>query len=219
VTEVCRHTDEQRVSVEQHESEQQQTLKAQQASEGQLGSEQQQALEAQPTAEKQQTKETPLHTILAFVVKLGVVCLTLWLIFTFVFGIRQMHGETMYPKLRDGDLILYSRMEKDYYIGDVVVFDVNGETRVARIVAQGGDVVEVNENGQLLVNGDVQQEEIFYPTEPEILGVKYPYTVEEGSYFMLCDYRTISEDSRYYGAVSQEDFYGKVITLLRRREF
>jgi type IV secretory pathway protease TraF len=36
---------------------------------------------------------------------------------------------------------------------------------------------------------------------------------------MLCDYRTISEDSRYYGAVSQEDFYGKVITLLRRREF
>jgi signal peptidase I len=217
VTEVCRHTDEQRVSVEQHESEQQQTLKAQQASEGQLGSEQQQALEAQPTAEKQQTKETPLHTILAFVVKLGVVCLTLWLIFTFVFGIRQMHGETMYPRLRDGDLILYNRMEKNYTIGDVVVYKVNGQTCVARIVAQGGDVVEVNDNNELLVNGNVQSEEIFYPTEADPFGVDYPYTVEENSYFLLCDFRTNSTDSRYYGAVSLNDFCGKVITVLRRR--
>jgi signal peptidase I len=218
VTEVCRHTDEQRVSVEQHGSEQQQTLKAQQASEGQLGSEQQQALEAQPTAEKQQTKETPLHTILAFVVKLGVVCLTLWLIFTFVFGIRQMHGETMYPKLRDGDLILYNRLEKNYAIGDVVVYIYDNKVRVARIVAMGGDVVEVTEAGNLLVNGNLQSEEIFYPTEPDSSGVTYPYTVEENSYFLMCDFRTASVDSRSYGAIPAEDFYGKVITILRRRD-
>jgi signal peptidase I len=202
VTGVGRHTEEERrASVQQPETEQQQVR------------------EATQTAKEQRASEKPSHIILAFIIKIGVVCLAIWLIFTFVFGIHLMHGESMYPKLRDGDLIFYSRMEKDYYIGDVVVFKVNNDTRVARIVAQGGDVVEVNEDGQLLVNGDVQQEEIFYPTEPEILGVKYPYTVEEGSYFMLCDYRTISEDSRYYGAVSQEDFYGKVITLLRRREF
>jgi signal peptidase I len=217
VTEVCRHTDEQRVSVEQHGSEQQQTLKAQQASEGQLESEQQQALEAQPTAKKQQTKETPLHTILAFVVKLGVVCLTLWLIFTFVFGIKQMHGESMYPRLRDGDLILYNRMEKNYAIGDVVVFKLGTSACVARIVAQGGDVVEVNDSNELLVNGNVQSEEIFYPTEADSAGVSYPYTVEENSYFLLCDFRTNSADSRKYGAISVDDFCGKVITILRRR--
>jgi signal peptidase I len=199
---VGRHTEEERrASVQQPETEQQQVR------------------EATQTAKEQRASEKPSHIILAFIIKIGVVCLAIWLIFTFVFGIHLMHRESMYPKLRDGDLIFYSRMEKDYYIGDVVVFKVNNDTRVARIVAQGGDVVEVNEDGQLLVNGDVQQEEIFYPTEAEILGVKYPYTVEEGSYFMLCDYRTISEDSRYYGAVSEDDFYGKVITLLRRREF
>jgi signal peptidase I len=219
VTEVCRHTEEeQKTSAEQLDSGQQQVLKAQQASEGQLDSEQQQASEAQPTAEKQRTKETPFHTILMFIVKLGVVCLTLWLIFTFAFGIKQMHGETMYPKLRDGDLMLYNRMERNYTIGDVVVFEVNGMTRVARVVAQGGDVVEVTEDGQFLVNGNLQSEEIFYPTEPDASGITYPYTVEEDSYFMLCDFRTASQDSRSYGAIPVEDIYGKVITILRRRE-
>jgi signal peptidase I len=127
-----------------------------------------------------------------------------------------MHGETMYPRLRDGDLILYYRLERNYSIGDVVVFQANATTRVARIVAQGGDVVDINDDGQLLVNGNVQDEEIFYPTET-MPGVTYPYTVEADSYFMLCDFRTASQDSRSYGAVSAHDFYGKVITILRRR--
>jgi signal peptidase I len=167
--------------------------------------------------EGQQTTEKPSHTIAAFLIKLVTVCLALWFVFTFVFGIRQMHGETMYPRLRDGDLILYYRLQQDYAVGDVVVCEADGQTRIARIVAQGGDVVEVNENGELLVNGNVQDEEIFYPTEADSIGITYPYTVEEDSYFLLCDYRTISVDSRYYGAVSKTDFCGKVITLLRRR--
>jgi signal peptidase I len=124
----------------------------------------------------------------------------------------------MYPRLRDGDLILYNRLERNYTIGDVVVFEINDMTRVARIVAQGGDVVEVTEDGQLLVNGNVQSEEIFYLTQPDALGVTYPYTVEENSYFLLCDFRTASQDSRNYGAIPVEDIYGKVITILRRRE-
>jgi signal peptidase I len=128
-----------------------------------------------------------------------------------------MHGETMYPRLRDGDLILYYRLEKDYNIDDVVVFKVDDLTCVARIVAQGGDVVDINDNGQLLVNGNVQEEEIFYPTEEFPGGITYPYTVESDSYFMLCDYRTISADSRSYGAVSLQNICGKVITILRRR--
>jgi type IV secretory pathway protease TraF len=47
--------------------------------------------------------------------------------------------------------------------------------------------------------------------------ITYPYTVEEGSYFVLCDYRTADSDSRYYGAIAKSDLDGKVIALLRRR--
>jgi signal peptidase I len=201
---MARHTEGQQVSEEQQISEEQQTLNGPKAPQEQ-------------NTKQQKTLEQPLLTILEFFVKLGIVCLTLWLVFTYVFGIRQMHGESMYPRLRDGDLILYYRLEKDYNIGDVVVCKVDGQTCVARIVAQEGDIVEMTDEGQLLVNGNVQTEEIFYPTLRDSAGVTYPYIVQADSYFLLCDYRTVSVDSRSYGAVPQSDIRGKVITIFRRR--
>jgi signal peptidase I len=149
--------------------------------------------------------------------KLLVTGLILWTIFTFVFGLARVNGESMYPRIRDGDLILYYRLDREYSQGDVVTFLIDGNRRTARVVAKGGDVVEITEEGQLLVNGNVQEEEIFYPTEKSSDGITYPCTVEEGSYFVLCDFRTASTDSRDYGTVSGKDISGKVITLLRRR--
>jgi signal peptidase I len=152
-----------------------------------------------------------------FVIKLAVVLLVVGGIFTFVFGIRQVSGEAMYPRLRDGDLAFYFRLEGDYQIGDVVTFRKNGVTCWGRIVARGGDVVDLSEAGQLLVNGNIQQEEIFYATEPQDGNMTYPYTVKEDSYFILCDFRTTGIDSRTYGAISKNNLDGKVITILRRR--
>jgi signal peptidase I len=88
---------------------------------------------------------------------------------------------------------------------------------VGRIVAQGGDVVDLNADGLLVVNGNVQEEEIFYVTEAMGNEITYPYTVEADSYFVLCDFRTASIDSRSFGAVPKKNLDGKVITLLRRR--
>jgi signal peptidase I len=165
----------------------------------------------------QKTKEQK-ETVKRFLIKLLVVLLVVWAIFTFVFGIRQVSGESMYPRLRDGDLILYYRLEQDYQIGDVVTFQENGEKLQGRIVAQGGDVVELTDDGQLVVNGNPQNEEIFYVTNEAIFqGVNFPYTVEEDSYFVLSDFRTEGYDSRNFGAVSRKDLDGKVITILRRR--
>jgi signal peptidase I len=173
--------------------------------------------EIQETPTQNQDMWREKETVLKFIIRLCLVILVIWAFFTYVFGIRQVCGENMYPRLRDGDLVLYYRLEQDYQIGDVVTFKLNDSTFWARIVAQEGDVVEVTEDGQLWVNGNVQQEEIFYPTEPQEGDVTYPYTVEEGSYFVLCDYRTISFDSRTYGAIPKKDLDGKVITVLRRR--
>jgi signal peptidase I len=155
--------------------------------------------------------------VLRFIIKLVVVIVSIWAVFTFVFGIRRISGEYMYPRLRDGDLILYYRLEQNYSIGDVVTFKVDDDTYTCRIVAQGGDVVDIDDEGELLVNGNVQQEEIFYPTQAVDGGTIYPYTVEEDSYFVLCDYRTIGCDSRAYGTIPRSTLDGKIITVLRRR--
>jgi signal peptidase I len=184
----------------------------------------------QKTKEKAQIVELHAHeqsrqtqtsldkqTVLHFFIKLAVFIAVIWLVFTFVFGIRQVSGETMYPALRDGDLVLFYRIENDYKIGDVVTFRRDGTTYYGRIVAQGGDIVELDEDGQLLVNGNVQQEKIFYPTEPQNDDVTYPCTVDEDSYFLLCDYRTVGFDSRTYGTVPRKDLDGSIITVLRHR--
>jgi signal peptidase I len=75
----------------------------------------------------------------------------------------------------------------------------------------------LNDSGQLIVNGNVQEEEIFYLTEPQDGDVTYPYTVDDDSYFVLCDFRTNGYDSRTYGAVPKSTIDGKIITILRRR--
>jgi signal peptidase I len=155
--------------------------------------------------------------VLRFFIKLAEVLLAIWVIFTFIFGLRQVRGETMYPRIRDGDLILFFRLQQDYQNGDAVAYQLDGTRHVARIVARGGDVVEMNSDGLLIVNGNVQEEEIFYPTNPESGGIEYPYTVPEESYFVLCDFRTAGDDSRLSGAISKKDLDGKIVTVLRRR--
>ncbi len=138
-------------------------------------------------------------------------------LFSFIFGIFFCNGETMYPRLRDGDIAIYYRLVGTYQVGDVVVYENTGEPAVARIAARQGDTVEINGEGQLIVNGNIQQEEIFFPTEPIAGGIAYPYDVKEGEFFLLCDYRPNSSDSRFFGGVSKEDIRGKVINLFRRR--
>jgi signal peptidase I len=170
------------------------------------------------TKEPSNGNEGDIKIIRRFLIKLVLVCLIVWGIFSFIFGIARMEGQNMYPRVMDGDLMFYYRLEKEYYIGDVVTYKVNGYRRAARVVAKGGDTVELSESGQLIVNGNIQEEEIFYPTYEISGGVSFPYTVGEGEYFLLCDYRTISLDSRDYGTVSGADIDGKVITILRRRE-
>lgn len=157
------------------------------------------------------------RAILSFCLKLVMVCLMLWAVFTFLIGVTQMKGESMYPRIRDGDVVLSYRLERKYAIGDVVTFQVNDIQRIARVIAMEGDIVEITPEGQLMVNGSIQEEEIFYPTEEISGGIRYPYTVEADSYFLLCDFRTASSDSRSFGAVSKRDIDGKVITILRRR--
>jgi signal peptidase I len=159
------------------------------------------------------------RAVLFFLCKLVVLVLVIWAVFTFVFGLRQVSGEAMYPMLRDGDLILFYRMENAYQIDDVVAFQRSEYTFTARIVAQGGDVVDLTEDGKLVVNGNIKDEDVFYATDPAVVNddIEYPYTVAEDSYFVLSDYRIAGFDSRNFGAIAEKDLDGKVITVLRRR--
>ena len=159
-----------------------------------------------------------IKDISGFLLHLAAVAAAVWAVFTFVFGVSIAHGETMYPRIRDGDVLFYYRMQREIRVGDVLCVKAEGQTQIGRVVAVGGETVDISPEGQFLVNGNVVSEEIFYPTYlVSGTNVTYPYTVPENDLFLLSDFRTNGYDSRNYGSVNWEQVNGKVITVLRRR--
>lgn len=147
------------------------------------------------------------------------ICLLLIILFittSYFFSTTKMNGENMYPSLRDGDLLLYSKYNQTYYIGDVVVYRDKDYIRCARIIAKDNDIVDINDEGEVIVNNNIDNENIFYKTEP-LQNISYPYSIKEGHYFVLGDYRPYSIDSRTHGSISYKDILGKVTSLLRIR--
>lgn len=139
-----------------------------------------------------------------------------WLLFSQVFLLMQARGTDMFPAVKDGDLLIGYRLQKNYEQENVVVYKRDGKSYVGRVVAKSGDYVDITEEGSLIVNGTVKSGEILYPTY-EREGVNYPYVVPESMVFILADYRTQAQDSRDFGAVELKDVQAKVITILRRR--
>lgn len=139
-----------------------------------------------------------------------------WVLFSYVFLITQVSGNDMFPAIKDGDLAIGFRLQKEYAKNDVVAYTVNGKTHIGRIAAKATDVVTLDDSGTLLVNGTAQSGEILYPTYAKE-GITYPYRVPDGQVFILGDYRTQTEDSRDFGSIPLENVQGKVITILRRR--
>ena len=128
-----------------------------------------------------------------------------WVLFTQVFLLTQASGNSMFPAVKDGDLLIAYRLQGTYAKNDVVLYEQDGKLRVGRVLGRENDLIALDDSGTLL-----------YPTYAKDT-LEYPYTVPADSVFILGDYRTQSEDSRDFGPVALTDVKAKVITLLRRR--
>ena len=130
--------------------------------------------------------------------------------------LTQASGNSMFPAVKDGDLLIGYRLQGTYAKNDVVLYEQDGKLRVGRVLGRENDLIALDDSGTLIVNGSAQSGEILYPTYAKDT-LEYPYTVPADSVFILGDYRTQSEDSRDFGPVALTDVKAKVITLLRRR--
>lgn len=110
--------------------------------------------------------------------------------------------------IKDGDLVIIYRLA-DPQKGDVAAIETKSGIRFQRVIALGGDTVEIG-NGTLSVNGYVHK-------ESEAFSKKYTCKVPADSAFLLNDNLSDLNDSRKNGAVPYSDIKGKVIFLMRRR--
>lgn len=112
--------------------------------------------------------------------------LLIFILFRFVFIIGYVPTESMEPTINKESMILGVRVYGELEVGDIVIFEKDGEFMVKRIAAKGGDTITVNDR---------------------------VYEVPDGCYFMLGDNKTNSYDSRYWDEpyVKGEKIVAKVI--------
>lgn len=164
---------------------------------------------------KPSKKRTARSYAIAFLIKVSVTALVLWIVFTFFAGIYVCHTNIAYPSIRDGDFCLtYRRAELKQ--GTMVVYERDGKIRFGRVIAQAGDKVEIF-NDFIVVNDYGISESVVYPTSPDGSAISYPYYVPDNCVFILNDYRSDISDSRTYGGIPLDDVRGAVVLTMRMR--
>lgn len=145
-----------------------------------------------------------------FALMIGAAVITTLIVFNVVLGVSKVSGNSMEPALSDGQIVFYSRVSDDYNRGDVVSIKMpSGEKYVKRIVAIGGDEVDINDN-KLIVNGKIQSYGMG-TTEKGSFNMEYPFILEKNTVFVLGDNRQASVDSRTFGPVVITSISGKLL--------
>ena len=176
-------------------------------------------VEKEQNNEKQLPRqETTLgEDIFQLLLKIVLIILAVILVFTFMYGMARINDVSMKPAIKDGDLVMYYRLDKRFVSGDIAVFKKDGRTTTGRAVAVAGDTVDITKDGQM-TNGATQiSQHISFDTTQFQNGVDFPITVEEGQIFVLGDNRPEASDSRIYGCINIKDVKGKAIAVIRTR--
>ena len=136
------------------------------------------------------------------------------LIRTFIVTPVRVSGESMYPTLDGGEIMILDKISKIKRFDVVVVTRGNDdESLIKRVIGLPGETVEIKED-LIYVDGKVVEDNYGYYdpdrrgsegatfSMPEIL-------LDEDEYFVLGDNRLNSIDSHIFGAVKKKEIKGK----------
>lgn len=142
------------------------------------------------------------------------------LLFTFVVVFQPVAGNSMNPTLKEGDVLIISKLSKNLQRNEIVTVIVNDKSFVKRVVGLPGEKVEYM-NDVLYIDGVGQREDFLNGVKTNnFLFVdicdeeKCPDgVIPEDMYLVLGDNRPESEDSRSpkFGLVSKDQIIGKAI--------
>ena len=126
--------------------------------------------------------------------------------------VLRIYGDSMNNTLKSGELVV-SVKGASFETGDIVAFYYNNNILVKRVIANPGQRVDIDKDGNVYVD-DVKIEEPYLDGkdygDPDI---EFPYQVPDDRIFVLGDNRAVSVDSRNtsVGCVSSEQIVGKIV--------
>ena len=154
-----------------------------------------------------------------WILPFGLEILALLLIVKFIFFIAIVPSGSMEPTIQERSALFTLRVHdlEKLERGDVIVFEAEtpelaGTTLIKRLIGLPGDHVEIDENGVMTINGEVQSEDyvVYQYAIPSV------FDVPEGYYLFMGDNRANSLDSRYWSNpyVSAESIQGRAVFTL-----
>lgn len=134
------------------------------------------------------------------------------LVATLFLPVLRIYGTSMTPTMTDGDIVV-SVKSGTFQRGDIIAFWFNNKILVKRVIAQPGEWVDIDGDGNVSVNGEPLDEP--YLTEKALgeCDIELPYQVPEGRVFVMGDHRATSSDSRSsaVGCVAEEQIVGRLV--------
>ena len=129
--------------------------------------------------------------------------------------VLHINGDSMAPGLVDGEVVAVVKDEVAEP-GDIIAFYYNNKLLVKRVIAVGGDEVNIDLMGNVQVNG-VRLDEPYVSNRTQgDCDIEMPYCVPNGYVFVMGDNRLKSLDSRsaVIGCVAREQILGRVFVQL-----
>ena len=125
--------------------------------------------------------------------------------------VLQVSGDSMNPTLEDRDILLLVKSDS-MKTGDLCGFYWQNKLLLKRVIGQPGDVISMDEDGHVTVNGTVLDEPYVDELALGECDIRFPYQVPENRYFVLGDHRSVSIDSRssVIGCVEKSQVVGRV---------
>ena len=151
-------------------------------------------------------------TVRSTFLSLVVVAAVAVLVAVLLLPILRIYGKSMNGTLDSGDVVV-SIKTSDLKTGDVVAFYYNNNILVKRVIANPGDWVDIDKDGNVFVNNVKLDEPYLDDKAYGETNIELPYQVPEGKIFVMGDNRLVSIDSRNtaIGCISEEQIVGKIV--------